>query len=199
MPNDTSTAAFAQHYESADSKAASDARPDAKAPAQPGPNDTSAAAFAQHYQGAESKGADSKGADSKGVVDDAPCTFKPDGEGRTIEPTVATALSDVARELKIGNEAAQKLVDRMRPALDASMQKRINEVVDGWQAETHADPYLGGENATETIRLAKKAVDYFGTPSLRKLLGPVSKGGTGLGVHKELVRFFVAVGRELPD
>jgi len=85
----------------------------------------------------------------------------------------------------------------MTPVLDANMRQRINEVVEGWAAEANADPTLGGTNLNQTVGCAQQALDAFATPELRKLLGPVSAVGTGLGNQKELVRFFAAVGREL--
>jgi len=45
------------------------------------------------------------------------------------------------------------------------------------RSETDADPALGGSKLNETVRFAQQALDAFGTPELRKLIGPVRRGG----------------------
>jgi len=54
-------------------------------------------------------------------------------------------------------------------------------------------------HAVRRSRLFAQFANVCATPELRKLLGPVRRGGTGLGNHKELVRFLAAVGRRLGD
>jgi len=127
-----------------------------------------------------------------------PFTFEPTPEGYVLDDAeTVTALSDVARELKLDNTAAQKIVDKMQPALNARAMRQVQAVVDGWEAETRADREIGGGRLDATIADARRALDAYGSPELRKLLGPLSDGGTGLGNHPEIVRFFANVGRRL--
>lgn len=126
-------------------------------------------------------------------------SFKPSPDGQTLEEQPSTALSEVARDLNLTNDAAQKIVDKMAPALRAQQVRNIEAMVSGWIAETKADPEIGGAKLPETQALAQRAL-AFASPGLRKLLGPVSEGGTGLGNHKEILAWAAALGRKLsPD
>ena len=60
-----------------------------------------------------------------------------------------------------------------------------------------ADPILGGKDGAalvETVALADKVLDKFGTPELRNMLSK-----TGYGNHPELVRIFRRIGETLKD
>jgi hypothetical protein len=102
-------------------------------------------------------------------------------------------------ELKIDAAGAQKLVDRVQPALAASAQQRVDALVQSWEAETNADPDLGGDRRDATVRHVQLAIAKFGSPELRKLLGPTKRGGTALGSHPAIVRFIAAIGRRLDE
>lgn len=125
--------------------------------------------------------------------------FKPSADGQELGEQSRTALSEVARELNLTNDAAQKIVDKMSPALQAQTQANIEKMVSGWINETKADPKIGGDNLRESLSLAQRALAHT-PPELRKLLGPVSEGGTGLGNHVAIIAGFAAIGRKLsPD
>lgn len=126
-------------------------------------------------------------------------TFKPSPEGYEVGVETQTALSEVARELNLSNEAAQKIVDKVSPALRQQSLRNLNAMVDGWVAETKNDPVIGGEKLNETLGYAQRGM-ALGTPELRQLLGPISEGGTGLGNHKVIIAFMAAIGRKVsPD
>jgi hypothetical protein len=72
-------------------------------------------------------------------------------------------------------------------------------MIGNWQNETKADPIIGGAKLDETVRLAQKALE-LGPPGLRKVLGPLSEGGTGLGNQRDVLAFLAEVGRRVsPD
>ena len=140
-------------------------------------------------------------AEAKAAPQGAPETydFKPSPDGQTLEEQPRSALSEVARDLNLTNDAAQKIVDKMAPALRAQTLRNVESMVAGWIAETKADPEIGGAKLGETQALAQRAMAYA-TPELRKLLGPVSEGGSGLGNHKAIIAWAAALGRRLsPD
>ncbi len=125
--------------------------------------------------------------------------FKPSPEGLSVGADVQGAFSEVARELNLSQVAAQMLVDKVSPALRAQASKNITSMIDGWVEEAKADPDIGGEKLEETLAYARKAID-LGPPELRSLLGHPSKGGTGLGNHKAIIKWAAAIGRKLsPD
>lgn len=126
-------------------------------------------------------------------------TFKSSEEGLTVGDGVASAMSDVFRELDLTQDAAQKIVDKVSPALRAQTQANIKAMVDGWEAELQADPTIGGSKLPESLALATKAL-ALGSPELRQLLGSTADGGTGLGRHKAVVHWLAEIGRRLtPD
>ena len=84
----------------------------------------------------------------------------------------------------------------MAPALSSQTQKNIKAMIDGWENDSRA---AFGDKLTEEISYAQKALD-MSPPELRQLLGPVSKGGTGLGSHKAVIAAFAEFGRKIsPD
>lgn len=120
-------------------------------------------------------------------------------EGHVLGDKATTALSEVARELNLTNDAAQKLVDKMAPALQAQTQANIKSMVDGWAEESMKHPVIGGNKLQEHVALANRAL-ALAPPELRQLLGPVSDGGTGLGNHPAVIAGLAAIGRKLsPD
>lgn len=125
-------------------------------------------------------------------------TFKASEEGLQVGDGVAAAMTDVFRELDLTQDAAQKIVDKVSPALRAQTQANIKAMVEGWERDLQADPTIGGK-LPETLALAEKAL-AIGSPELRQLLGSTADGGTGLGRHKAVVQWLAEIGRRLtPD
>jgi hypothetical protein len=120
-------------------------------------------------------------------------------EGFNLGDSELNALSSVARELDLSNEATQKIVDSMAPVLKQRGMDAAEAMIGNWQNETKADPIIGGAKLDETVRLAQKALE-LGPPGLRKVLGPLSEGGTGLGNQRDVLAFLAEVGRRVsPD
>ena len=125
-----------------------------------------------------------------------PFQYKPSPEGFEIGEGTANALTDVARELNLTNEAAQKIVDKMAPALTSQAQKNLASMIEGWKAESKQ---AFGDKLSETDTLVQKALD-MAQPELRKLLGPHSEGGTELIEHKVIKAWLAEIGRKIgPD
>jgi len=125
--------------------------------------------------------------------------FKPSEDGSELGAGVQTALTEVSRELNLTNDAAQKLVDKMAPALQEQSKANIEAMVTGWKEEAENDPTIGGAKLKENLAFAAKGLALC-PPELRQLLGPVEKGGTGLGNHKAVIAGFAAIGRKVsPD
>lgn len=119
--------------------------------------------------------------------------FKP-AEGKEFDPTVLKAYSEVAKELNLSQENAQKLIDKISPELAAQQQRVLTEARTQWVNDTKADTEIGGTNIAENIALANKTFTDFGTPALHKLLDE-----TGLGDHPEMIRWAHRVGKAISE
>lgn len=115
-------------------------------------------------------------------------------EGQELDSETLAAFTDVAKDLKLSNEAAQKILDKMAPAMEARMARSVEVAKTTWREQATADQEFGGEKMSENLAVAKKAMDEFATPELRKLLND-----TGLGNHPEVIRVFYRAGKAISE
>lgn len=99
-------------------------------------------------------------------------------------------FKNVAKDLKLPKDAAQKIVD-IATKREQARSEAFVETVRGWEATTKADKELGKD---ENLALAKKAIDTFGSPELKAVLD-----SSGLGNHPEVVRAFLKIGRQISE
>ncbi|WP_119169031.1 hypothetical protein [Algihabitans albus] len=107
------------------------------------------------------------------------------------------AFKPLARELKLSNAQAQKLVDLHARALkqgtDLLMQRHA-ETVEDWTRQTRADPEIGGDKLEETLRLGNAAVQHaFDAPTIELLKH------FGLLNHPGFIRGLRGFGRIVSD
>ena len=129
---------------------------------------------------------------------------KPDGppetyefkapEGKEYDDAVLKPFAEAAREANLTQDAAQKLLDRMAPALAERQQEQVAAVRTGWLESSRADKEFGGDKLQENLSAAKRALDSFAAPEFRKLLDD-----TGLGNHPEVIRMLVRVGKSMNE
>jgi hypothetical protein len=115
-------------------------------------------------------------------------------EGREFDGETIAAYSEVARELGLSQDAAQKLLDRMGPQIAQRQEAQIQAVRNEWTKAATSDKEFGGEKLYENLSVAKKALDAFGTPELRDLLNT-----SGLGNHPEVIRMFFRAGKAISE
>ena len=115
-------------------------------------------------------------------------------EGKTYDPQVLEEFSAAAREANLTQDAAQKLIAKMGPALATRQQAQIDAVHDQWAQASKTDKEFGGEKLQENLAVAKKALSTFATPELRTLLE-----GTALGNHPEILRMLYRVGKAISE
>lgn len=115
-------------------------------------------------------------------------------EGTEYDPEVLESFSAAAKEAGLTQDAAQKLIEKMAPALSARQADQIQAVHKEWQEGSKADKEFGGEHLPENLGVARKALDTFGTPELRKLLDE-----TGLGNHPEVIRLLYRTGKAISE
>ncbi len=147
---------------------------------------TEQATESQSAEGGEAKGKEAEGAPEA-------YEFKaPDGQ--EFDAGFVGEFSEVAKELNLPQEAAQKMLDRIAPALANKQAAAIERVKNEWAEASKADKDFGGDKLTETLSLAKKALDQFGSPELRTFLNQ-----SGLGNHPEIIRAFYRAGKAISE
>ena len=111
-----------------------------------------------------------------------------------LDPEVLTAFGEVAKELDLPQEAAQKVLDKVAPVIQAKQAKVLEQVKTDWANDSQADKEFGGENLAENLEIAKKSLDAFGSDTLKSLLHE-----TGFGNHPEIIRFMFKVGSAISE
>lgn len=145
----------------------------------------------QTQQAQPTDGDPADGKDDKGATGDgAPEKYEFQApEGRTFDPSTIDAFSEVARELNLTQEAAQKVLDKMAPVIAGRQAEQIEALQTEWAESTKADKELGGDKLNENLGIAKAALDKFGSAGLKTLLND-----TGAGNNPEIIRLLYRVG-----
>ena len=111
-----------------------------------------------------------------------------------LDPEVLTAFGDVAKELNLPQEAAQKVLDKVAPVIQAKQAKAIEETKVEWANQSKSDQEFGGESLSDNLDVAKASLDTFGTDALKSLLQE-----SGLGNHPEVIRFMYRAGKAISE
>jgi len=119
-------------------------------------------------------------------------------ENITADAELLGEFKTTAKELNLSQEAAQRLVDlqvkHVQKIADGLLTD-FNTTVSGWKKETKEDL---GANYKQELTFAGKAIDTFCTPEQGKALRAIL-GDSGVGNHKEVVKFFIAVGKAISE
>ena len=107
-----------------------------------------------------------------------------------LDPEVLTAFGEVAKELDLPQEAAQKVLDKVAPVIQAKQAKAVEQARADWATESQSDEEFGGENLAANLEIAKSSLKEFGTDALKSLLQE-----SGLGNHPEVIRFMYRAGK----
>lgn len=121
-------------------------------------------------------------------------SFKHPDEGQAFDDGVTTAFGEVAKELNMTQEAAQKVLDKMSPVLAARQTEAVTAARTQWANDSSTDTEFGGDKLQENLGVAKKAMDAYATQPLKDLLEE-----SGLGNHPEVVRLFYRVGKSISE
>ena len=118
-------------------------------------------------------------------------------EGLEVDAPLVEKFTPLAKELKLNNAGAQKLVDfytEVRKEFGEKMQKDWDTLTEGWANSAKTDAEIGGDKWTGSLKDAKLALDKLGTPKLMEDLET-----TKMGNHPEVIRLLTKVGRLLAD
>ena len=111
-----------------------------------------------------------------------------------LDPEVLTAFGEVAKELDLPQEAAQKVLDKVAPVIQARQAKEVEKARTEWAESSKSDDEFGGENLNANLEVAKTALNAFGTDPLKQLLSE-----SGLGNHPEVIRFMYRAGKAISE
>ncbi|AQW29122.1 hypothetical protein B0B51_03235 [blood disease bacterium A2-HR MARDI] len=148
----------------------------------------------QNTEGKPAEGANTESEQAKPQGAPEKYEFKAAEGQPEFDPQVIDQFSEVAKELNLPQDAAQKVLDKMAPALAARQAEVLETARNQWADEAKADKEFGGDKLNENLAIAKKALDQFGTPELRTLLNE-----SGLGNHPEVLRVFYRAGKAISE
>jgi truncated hemoglobin YjbI len=115
-------------------------------------------------------------------------------EGKEYDSAVLDSFSEAAKEANLTQEAAQKLLEKVAPSLASRQQEQVEAIRNGWLESAKTDKEFGGEKLQENLGVARKALESFGSPELRKLLDD-----TGIGNNPEVIRFMFRAGKAISE
>lgn len=115
-------------------------------------------------------------------------------EGKEFDPGVLEKFSEVAKELNLSQDNAQKLIDKIAPALAERQIAQLESAKQEWADSARSDKEYGGDKLAENLAVAQKAMNQFGSPELRTLLNE-----SGLGNHPEIIRAFYRAGKAISE
>jgi ribosome-binding protein aMBF1 (putative translation factor) len=120
-------------------------------------------------------------------------------EGSMLTQDDLTKISDYASKKGLSQEEATALLSEKENDLKRgaeSHEKKQQELLEvenkKWVESCKADTEIGGDKYAESAELAKRVVDKFGTPELKKGLDE-----SGLGNFPEFVRLMSRIGRAM--
>lgn len=119
-------------------------------------------------------------------------------EGVELDQVVLSEFEGVAKELNLPQDKAQKVIDKIAPKIAQrqaeQMAENFEKAKTAWAEQSKTDKEFGGSNFDESLGTAKKALEAFGSPELRKLLSD-----SGMGNHPEVIRAFYKVGKAISE
>ena len=115
-------------------------------------------------------------------------------EGVALDDAAVAQFSEVAKELGMSQEAAQKLVDKMAPVIAGRTVEAVNNAQAEWKQQQQTDKEFGGDQLAANLGVARKAMEHFGSQELIALLNQ-----SRLGDHPEIIRAFYRVGKAISE
>jgi len=119
-------------------------------------------------------------------------------EGMDLDETTLELFTPIFKELGITNDGAQKLVEAYVPLIQSTIDRQREEsqdyfksIIAGWKTDTMTEL---GPKAKDDLAACGRAINKFGGDDLRTMLQE-----TGVGNHKELVKFMAKIGRTISE
>lgn len=118
-------------------------------------------------------------------------------DGVEIDPDTVGNLGELAKELGLTQEQAQKIADlgiKQSERWVEAQVKAMEAAEKEWIDALHGDKEFGGDKLNANVATAGKALDRFGTPELVAFLKE-----SRLGNHPEVIRLMYRVGKAIAD
>ena len=151
----------------------------------------------QEQQVSDETAVESKTSDQekpKGAPDTYEFNTQITDESEELDPDVVNAFGEVAKELDLPQEAAQKVLDKVAPVIQEKQAKAMEQAKIDWANDSQSDEEFGGENLSSNLDIAKKSLEAFGSDALKSLLAE-----TGFGNHPEIIRFMYRAGKAISE
>lgn len=144
---------------------------------------------------AQGEGQQQQQASAEGEAQGAPESYEFQAPENTFfDSQVLDAYGEVARELNLPQESAQKVIDKVAPVLASRQAEAVKAVRAEWVQTTKTDAEIGGDHFQATEANVARAMKAFGTPALAALLDQ-----SGLGDHPEVVRVLARAGKAISE
>jgi hypothetical protein len=111
-----------------------------------------------------------------------------------IDRKVLDVYRDTVKELKLSNEHAQKVLDKVMPAIARQAEALQQQQSAAWAESAKADKEFGGTALGESLKTAQAALAKFGSKELVEMLDK-----TGFGNHPEQIRAWYRVGKLMQE
>jgi len=123
-------------------------------------------------------------------------------EGRDLNEEILGGFKDLAREMNLSQEDAQKFVDLGLQLTDGDpveavtkmQEEQWTEAREKWVEDLQKDPDFGGDNFEANVQSAQRTLRDYGSEELTEYLE-----NTGLGDFPPLVRMFTEIGKALGE
>lgn len=122
--------------------------------------------------------------------------FKAPAEGHVLDAEVLKAYGEVARELNLTQESAQKVIDKLAPVMQERQKQALETVSNEWRQAAQNDKEFGGDKWPESVKVINRFLDKFGSPELHALLKESGEAADPLGrLHGEWLRTLYRAGK----
>lgn len=118
-------------------------------------------------------------------------------DGVELDAKLMESVTPLFKELKVTNEAAQKIADVFAAHKQAEAQASIQAFQDtlaDWNKQITSDPEFGGKNYEATKKAAQAVIARYGDEQLRQDLNQY-----GVGNLPSLIRAFARAGRAMAE
>lgn len=82
----------------------------------------------------------------------------------------------------------------MQTGFDAAIDDHVATTAEAWAKEVESDKEIGGAKFKENVAVANKALNHFGSDSLKSFLKE-----SGLANHPEMVKLFFRIGNQISE
>jgi len=114
-------------------------------------------------------------------------------ENMPVNEDVLAEYKDIANELGLSQEGAQKLMD-LAVKNAQNQYDQHHEVQKQWVDNIKSDKEFGGNNLQTTVKSARGVIDKYGDPEVLALLDT-----TGLGNNPGVIKMFARIGKRVAE